>query len=213
MRSHKRHKAEAAPEVELPITPMLDMAFQLLTFFIFTYHPSGMEGQMELSLPSKIEKAAHTADQIKPDTAPETEPEIQLDLSVNIEPNPSDPELYGLEFVNGNITKAIHNSRTKGVKPHEDAALKELLELLKVENARRKADFERWQRDELSKIEGSERAKKEDEERRKRFGIKVRGRTKLLWRHVVEVMDICRQAGFPNVSFAPPPDFRQGKGS
>src|SRR5947207_2085199 len=46
-----RPRSEAAPEVELPITPMLDMAFQLLTFFLFTYHPSALEGQMELALP------------------------------------------------------------------------------------------------------------------------------------------------------------------
>jgi len=48
----RNRKGEAAPEVELPITPMLDMTFQLLTFFIFTYHPSAVEGQMEFSLPS-----------------------------------------------------------------------------------------------------------------------------------------------------------------
>jgi biopolymer transport protein ExbD len=48
----RNRKGEAAPEVELPITPMLDMTFQLLTFFIFTYHPSAVEGQMEFSLPA-----------------------------------------------------------------------------------------------------------------------------------------------------------------
>jgi biopolymer transport protein ExbD len=48
----RSRKDEVAPEVELPITPMLDMTFQLLTFFIFTYHPSAVEGQMEFSLPT-----------------------------------------------------------------------------------------------------------------------------------------------------------------
>jgi biopolymer transport protein ExbD len=43
----KRQKTE---EVEVPITPMLDMAFQLLTFFILTYHPAPTEGQFSMNL-------------------------------------------------------------------------------------------------------------------------------------------------------------------
>src|SRR3954469_12161039 len=37
-------------EVEIQITPMLDMAFQLLTFFILTYHPAPTEGQFNMNL-------------------------------------------------------------------------------------------------------------------------------------------------------------------
>jgi biopolymer transport protein ExbD len=37
-------------EVEVQITPMLDMAFQLLTFFILTYRPAPVEGQFALNL-------------------------------------------------------------------------------------------------------------------------------------------------------------------
>ena len=37
-------------EVEVPITPMLDMAFQLLTFFILTYKPAPTEGQFSMNL-------------------------------------------------------------------------------------------------------------------------------------------------------------------
>jgi biopolymer transport protein ExbD len=43
----KRKKQE---DVEIPITPMLDMAFQLLTFFILTYHPAPSEGQFSMNL-------------------------------------------------------------------------------------------------------------------------------------------------------------------
>ncbi len=37
--------------VELPITPMLDMSFQLMAFFIFTFKPAPSEGQIAMSLP------------------------------------------------------------------------------------------------------------------------------------------------------------------
>ncbi|MGO8690709.1 MAG: ExbD/TolR family protein [Thermoguttaceae bacterium] len=45
--SHKRPPSE----VELNIASMLDMAFQLLTFFILTFHPPPVEGQIGLRLP------------------------------------------------------------------------------------------------------------------------------------------------------------------
>jgi biopolymer transport protein ExbD len=41
-------------DVELPITPMLDMAFQLLTFFILTYRPAPTEGQIAMTLMPEI---------------------------------------------------------------------------------------------------------------------------------------------------------------
>src|SRR2546421_11155369 len=37
-------------QLGLIITPMLDMSFQLLAFFIMTYHPSALEGHIPGSL-------------------------------------------------------------------------------------------------------------------------------------------------------------------
>ena len=37
-------------DIEIPVTPMLDMAFQLLTFFILTYRPAPAEGQFSMNL-------------------------------------------------------------------------------------------------------------------------------------------------------------------
>jgi biopolymer transport protein ExbD len=43
-------KPRKQEDIEIPITPMLDMAFQLLTFFILTYHPAPTEGQFSMNL-------------------------------------------------------------------------------------------------------------------------------------------------------------------
>ncbi len=39
-----------AESVAVPVTPMLDMAFQLLTFFILTYQPMPSEVQFSMNL-------------------------------------------------------------------------------------------------------------------------------------------------------------------
>jgi biopolymer transport protein ExbD len=52
MLSHKRKRQTTDfVEPDLPITPMLDMSFQLLAFFIMTFKPAAVEGQIVLALP------------------------------------------------------------------------------------------------------------------------------------------------------------------
>ena len=47
----RRKKRRSQSEVELNLAAMLDMAFQLLTFFILTFRPAPIEGQISLRLP------------------------------------------------------------------------------------------------------------------------------------------------------------------
>lgn len=62
--SAKRKRKRNDAEVEVPITPMLDMAFQLLTFFILTYNPAPTENQFAMSLlPVALKSAAGGAGQ------------------------------------------------------------------------------------------------------------------------------------------------------
>jgi biopolymer transport protein ExbD len=42
---------KAPEEVELNLAAMLDMAFQILTFFILTFRPAPVEGQIQLRMP------------------------------------------------------------------------------------------------------------------------------------------------------------------
>jgi biopolymer transport protein ExbD len=52
MLSHKpKRQGTDFVEPDLPITPMLDMSFQLLAFFIMTFKPAPTEGQIALTLP------------------------------------------------------------------------------------------------------------------------------------------------------------------
>lgn len=70
--------------VEVPITPMLDMTFQLLFFFILNYHPSALEGQMDLSLPAPKDLLKNEALPSKPsdNPGPEEEPEEPPEVTV-----------------------------------------------------------------------------------------------------------------------------------
>ena len=57
-RRRKRRKSDGA--VELNLAAMLDMAFQLLTFFILTFKTPPAEGQISLRLPPPLAIAART---------------------------------------------------------------------------------------------------------------------------------------------------------
>ena len=51
MRRKRRHESPGT-EPDLPITPMLDMSFKLMAFFILTFRPVPTEGQLALILPN-----------------------------------------------------------------------------------------------------------------------------------------------------------------
>jgi biopolymer transport protein ExbD len=58
-------RKDAPIDVQLPITPMLDMSFQLLAFFIMTFKAANAyEGQLDLHLPRTGVAAAKSADQV-----------------------------------------------------------------------------------------------------------------------------------------------------
>ena len=51
-RDRRERRPAAVESVQLPITPMLDMAFQLLAFFILTFQAATPETRLDLYLPS-----------------------------------------------------------------------------------------------------------------------------------------------------------------
>ena len=61
LRRRKRMQDDPT-QPDLPITPMLDMSFQLMAFFILTFKPGPTEGQMTLMLPREGNTAAAQTD-------------------------------------------------------------------------------------------------------------------------------------------------------
>jgi biopolymer transport protein ExbD len=173
----RRFKPSDDPGVVLPITPMLDMAFQLLAFFIFTYHPSDLEGQMELNLPDKPEAAAtEVPDRPVPSVAQDEEPKVEADISVLVRTQHDGKR-------DGDVSQIVVREGPDEVAIPVDpddlpAALKALLKELT------------GRREKLINKEG----------------IKLQADGKLKWAKFVSIMDVCRKAGFKDVGFAPPPD-------
>jgi biopolymer transport protein ExbD len=159
--------------VVLPITPMLDMAFQLLAFFIFTYHPSDLEGQMELNLP---EKAEARAEQPPGNPVPSDNENPQIDSDITV------------------ILRTQHDGRLDG----------EISQISVVDRTGKEQAVEQTA---LLKYLTNLREGLDNKE-----GVKLQGDGRLKWSRIVEIMDICRKAGFKDVGFAPPPDLIQNVG-
>jgi biopolymer transport protein ExbD len=70
--------------VELNMAAMLDMAFQLLAFFILTFRPSPIESQISLRMPDKA--ATSSAGSQTNESTTETPPGLTLTVSVHATP-------------------------------------------------------------------------------------------------------------------------------
>src|SRR5579862_4681252 len=87
MRHRRKHLESGSSGVQLGliITPMLDMSFQLMAFFIMTYHPSALEGHIDGNLlpPTEIAKKGPKAAENSNDLpAVDEEPALQDALQV-----------------------------------------------------------------------------------------------------------------------------------
>jgi biopolymer transport protein ExbD len=155
----KRKRREETPvDVTLPITPMLDMSFQLLSFFILTFHPMPTEGQLAINLP-KIDAAD------KPQDDP-TPPEDKKDE-------------YTVTLIAGSSGE-VANISMKG--PSADLG-----------NIRNFADLY----DQLKKIpkpagKGAEGV-----------AITIEASNDLIYARLIEVMDLCKKAGYESVNLMP----------
>jgi biopolymer transport protein ExbD len=85
-RRHKRYNADGGSEfssTSIFVTPMLDMAFQILAFFVFTYSPTAAEGQFPISL---VQGETAGDEEKKPDekVSPDQPTELKSTLFIEV---------------------------------------------------------------------------------------------------------------------------------
>lgn len=192
MLRRRRATAEHGPEVELPITPMLDMAFQLLFFFILSYRPSAREGQIETTLPStaatrKIGEEDRDPLATTGEKVPEADVPVQLTIMATTR--------------NGHDLSQI---TVQGISDAVKAKLKVDPALAKLDLAPGK-NLEVADLDQLSllldKLHMSEQmGVKQKIVLEPSGGLKVD--------RVVDLMDVCRKAGFKSITYGVPLDGR-----
>jgi biopolymer transport protein ExbD len=150
----------------------------LLAFFVMTYHPSDLEGQMQLALPAHDQKAAHDKQ--------EQDPSAKHDASSVLE-MPSDMTVIVKtqnDGVNNGAISALTVEDRSGqatIRPAGDQTLGDALARY-LQKAKETSD--------------------------NKSAIRLQADSHLKWENVVQMMDACRKAGFENISFVPPPDYQ-----
>jgi biopolymer transport protein ExbD len=182
----KRKRAEGESrgvEVSRVVTPMLDMVFQLLFFFIVAYDPGRVEGQLDLALP--LDKAQQTAAKDPKDIDP-SKPADPLDLELA-----SDVTVVVRTQRAGDSDGRISELKI------QDKANPAGMSIPNILNARQESvpDYASLE-DKLKEV----RAGLSNKE-----GLTIQADSRLHWAYVVRVMDVCRRAGFQDIGFAPPP--------
>jgi len=81
---HKSNTRQEGINLGAIITPMLDMAFQVLAFFIMTYHPSALEGHFDVKMLPPEKVAAKGKEDTSKDPPTDAPPELTDVLLVQV---------------------------------------------------------------------------------------------------------------------------------
>jgi biopolymer transport protein ExbD len=191
----RRGRQMMETEVQLPITPMLDMAFQLLAFFVFTFTPSALEeGAIDMNLPAVGEAQAKTPENVVPDVPSDVELPKDVDVTVRI----TSPK-EGQE--RGDVNQIYVEYQRPASKVLIDLNEKEVQELPQEPAARRARRHEIL----AEKLREQLAAKRDRLENKD--DIRIEPDAQLKTDVLLQVVDAClvKGAGFKKPSFAPPP--------
>src|SRR3954454_24347502 len=171
---NKHRREDKTTEITLAITPMLEIAFQLLFFFIATFNPvAASEGQMDLSLPAKSDAAAPDPKDVRA-KAESHRNDIDLPTDVTI-------SLRGLQVPKfaGEVSSITITPTTAGPELLPGAT---------------KAEREKEPHKVLKKARSANATVPDGKKRIP--NARLDAETNIRWSEVVKIMDICYEEGF-----------------
>lgn len=194
----KRHLKDHSGGVNLGviITPFLDMAFQILSFFIMTYHPSALEGHIPGSLvpPENVAKKSKDSNVNQMDlnqSVPEDLLNEELNQAIQVKVKAlgkGQTDEKDKTRREGQLTQILLKQPTDAtyqVVADTDNEIKEAVKLLEKQ---------------LKQVQGADKG-----------NIKIEGDGELRQAYVMMVYDACKKAGFTKIHFVPPPLSRPEK--
>ena len=84
----RRHRRRSSDQVELNLAAMLDMAFQLLAFFILTFRPAVVEVELRMNLPNQTVLAIMDAPESVPSDAASSSTPVVAAIPIFVEASP-----------------------------------------------------------------------------------------------------------------------------
>jgi biopolymer transport protein ExbD len=169
----KQHGAGGV-NLGLIVTPMLDMSFQILAFFIMTYHPSALEGHLAGSL-----AAREGGSPLRPPAIEEVfvDPDLLADVPTVIVKTsgvtPGTPDKLLVKTAMDGAPRQIADATMKWSRARDELG-RELKSLRK----------------QIDAVKGSVRIEADAEMRQE---------------YVLQVYDVCKEAGYGQIHFVPPP--------
>lgn len=172
-----RHSSEVPSKVAVPITPMLDLTFQLLFFFIIIFKPMPTEGVLDTALPSEsVTQQIKSKGPEKKDQTDSKAEEFRSDVTLKVRAQVGDRDAEK----NGKVRDLVLENNEGKDEPVGSTSLAAL------------EDFLRKKRQSLTRKDA----------------IKIQADSALKVRYLIEVSDTCRKAGFKDISYVTPDDFR-----
>jgi biopolymer transport protein ExbD len=191
MRGKGKQNTEEEINLGVIITPFLDMAFQLLIFFIITYHPAALEGHVdgELLPPTKV--------------ATKGPPKMEKDDSPPIDEEPKLTDVLMIQVKA--VGKGQVESRSPDDRRTEGMPSQIMIKLPEDTAPRLVADTE------VKFNIGLKMLKNELEKTLKQgavgtANIKIEADGDLKHRYAMDVYDTCKLAGFKNIALVAPPN-------
>jgi len=166
------------------VTPMLDMAFQLLAFFVMTYHPSALEGSYKISQVLPPEKKVGLAG-----------PKDKKDeLPGDIEPKLTDVVLVTVK----STTRGQFKDRDEG------EIYRVYVKKPEFPTPEMIADGDKGEGNELCLALLGGELKRLREAGKEMSDLKFEPDPDLKHEYVMSVMGVCRKEGFKKISFVDP---------
>jgi len=209
-------REEMGVNLGIIITPMLDMAFQVLAFFIMTYHPSALEGHFDIKMLPPEKVAAKGKEDTSKDPPTDAPPELTDVLLVSVkavgkgqsegtrtEGDPSRIELKRPEDTNPELISDLNTEVVKKLTPD----LKDFLDDVPMnprlkEQLKEKYNMTLFQEG-LDKLSAELKRFLEDPSHTK-ANIKISPDPELKQKYTLGMYDACKLAGFQNIQFVAP---------